>query len=78
MSRNETPADGVSATAEVVRGGNRRYRIAVPVVIRDRNGDPWWEGEAVASLDLPAGAPVPRVEVPIDTSPRVREVPREG
>lgn len=64
------------ADAEVVKGGNRRYEIRVPVEIRDRHKNVWWEGEAVATVDLPAGSKTPFVEVPTNTTPAVREVAR--
>lgn len=66
------------ADAEVLKGGNRRYEVRVPVEIRDRRGNVWWEGQAVAVVDLPAGSKAPHVEVPPGTIPSVREVPRAG
>lgn len=65
-----------SATAEVIRGGNRTLEVRVPVEIRIK-GQPWWRDEAVVRLQIPAGAEMPDVEVPINTSPKVREVPRD-
>lgn len=76
IGNGDVGGNGITATAEVVRGGNRRVEVRVPVAIRDRRGNPWWEGVAVAALDLPAGADLP--EVHADGLPELREVPRGG
>lgn len=70
--------DVCTATATVVRGGNRLLRVVAHVVCCDDNGQVRWADDAVALIPIPAGTEVPvfRCEA-IRSEVRCREEARE-
>lgn len=60
MSESLTHAPGgFTASAHVVRGGNRMMKIVAHLVCRDVNGQVRFEVDAEASCPIPAGDEVP-------------------
>ncbi len=71
---------GISATATVLRGQQRRLRVSVPVVARSPDGQVRYDGVATAEFQVAVGDPIPifTVDVRVTTEELIPETADGG